>query len=297
MCAQTVHNGIACHQTHCVFMDWVPTFPHGFTRWADTWDSFSFTEGIVNSICQATKSPLLEMKRWPLFWSALVSNTTRWPSKGFFFPPVSCASVWLWNPRGAITLLEEAASCKAPEYFSMEICLFLLSGIKCSSVQQSHLPREARVCWILCGVLGNPCTASPQALSLPGSPPPPPGNLLGAVSVPVPALAFLLVPSYWFWTKNKEGSRDCISRQDLALPEITAYLFVHLKGKSKFLLSFFPLELLCFRPNPRPGREEQRKLYFLGWRDFILCTSPTVKLWTWAVPFLHMYSQLTTLAL
>lgn len=173
------------------------------------------------------------------------------------FPPVSCASVWLWNPRGAITLLEEAASCKAPEYFSMEICLFSLSGIKCSSVQRSHLPLEARVRWILCGVLGNPCTASPQALSLPGSPPPPPGNLLGAVSVPFPALAFLLVPSYWFWTKNKEGSRDCISRQDLALPEITAYLFVHLKGKSKFLLSFFPSN--CCALDLIQGLEEKNK--------------------------------------
>lgn len=77
------------------------------------------------------------------------------------FPPVSCVSVWLWNPRGAITLLEEAASCNAPEYFSMDLCLFSLSGIKCSSVQWSHLPREARVRWILCGVLGNPCTTSP----------------------------------------------------------------------------------------------------------------------------------------
>lgn len=202
------------------------------------------------------------------------------------FPPVSCASVWLWNPRGAITLLEEAASGNAPEYFSMELCLFSLSGIKCSSVQRSHLPREVRVRWILCGVLGNPCTMSPQAWSLPGSPPPPPGNLLGGVSVPIPPLAFLLFPSYWFWTKNK-GSRDCISRQDLALPEITVYLFVRLKGKSKFLLSFFPLKLLCFRPNPRPGRAEQRKLCFLGRRDFILCISPTVKLWMWAIPFLH----------
>lgn len=93
-------------------------------------------------------------------------------------------------------------------------------------------------------------------------PPPPPSNLLGGVSVSFPPLVFLLFPSYWIWTENK-GRGDCISRQDLALPEITVYLFSHLKEKSKICSLIFSLKLLCFfRPNPRPGRAEQRKLLF-----------------------------------